>query len=711
LVVTNAKTDALSTRSPWRFLLAILIYLGLIAIIFRLDEHNILRQIIDPGSDPNIFLFFLKWWPYALTHHHDPFQVTSLTHPYTYNAAWMTSIPALALLTAPVTYFFGPIASWNILVLGALFLSSFTMFSLTWIITYDLLGALVSGLIFGFSTYQFAELVHINLIFAFPLPLIGLLLTQLHRGVLSKHWFIVITAMTLAFLAYTSTELLLTCTVSISLFILILLVWDRRVFLNLLQPYYHEIIPTLLTAGILTSPLIWYIVRGITVASSSINSPTTYSTDIVNLVVPTQVTALGGNIFAPISAHFSGNATEQSAYIGVVLLGLTSVSLIRESKKSRWVRPIGLAMLVILILSLGPRLHVAGTVTGIPLPWAVFSRLPFLDNVLPARLMLYVWLLLALWIGIWLSLSIGWRTRLIRGVLVLVGITILLPAASDIYWVRPPLSFTGSHKLSVLRSLSGGVVRLPGSPASLPFQDSYLTALLSLASNFHLSATTVPWSYNVYPHDNQLNQWPIELSAGPTNLKPDVAEQVAAFVDAYRDRYVAIYTGNHRWRAQLALLGWKHFRVGSILVYQVPQALLHKYEHYGLTHASVDYYLNALEQIETSLTCYFGKGHPLGTLDPSTMVSAACASQRLVEQSDVTSNWTTNGIWVGTYSDEIAIGMQTTGKVAHAVFTHFPRSSTTYYFSPNPHKEHLWSLPELGKGTYLILLSKKSLKN
>jgi hypothetical protein len=93
------------------------------------------------------------------------------------------------------------------------------------------------------------------------------------------------------------------------------------------------------------------------------------------------------------------------------------------------------------------------------------------------------------------------------------------------------------------------------------------------------------------------------------------------------------------------------------------------------------------------------------------MVSAACASQRLVEQSDVTSNWTTNGIWVGTYSDEIAIGMQTTGKVAHAVFTHFPRSSTTYYFSPNPHKEHLWSLPELGKGTYLILLSKKSLKN
>ena len=48
-------------------------------------------------------MWLLEWWPYALSHHLNPFLTDYVWAPVGFNFAWMTSIPLPALLAAPLT--------------------------------------------------------------------------------------------------------------------------------------------------------------------------------------------------------------------------------------------------------------------------------------------------------------------------------------------------------------------------------------------------------------------------------------------------------------------------------------------------------------------------------------------------------------------------------------------------------------------------------
>ena len=82
-----------------------------------------------------------------------------------------------------------------------------------------------------------------------------------------------------------------------------------------------------------------------------------------------------------------------------------------------------LLLLVIIIASLGPRLHLT-LITGIPLPWSLVANLPLLDQTLPGRFMMFAFLAVSLIVTIYLSepnhLGIRW-------VLAIVGIILMIP--------------------------------------------------------------------------------------------------------------------------------------------------------------------------------------------------------------------------------------------------------------------------------------------
>ena len=71
------------------------------------------------GQDSVAFMWFLTWWPFALTHHLPLFHTDYADWPAGADLAWKTSAPALGLLAAPFTRVFGALPVFNLLMIAS----------------------------------------------------------------------------------------------------------------------------------------------------------------------------------------------------------------------------------------------------------------------------------------------------------------------------------------------------------------------------------------------------------------------------------------------------------------------------------------------------------------------------------------------------------------------------------------------------------------
>ena len=53
--------------------------------------------------DPNFYVWCLRWWPYAVVHGLNPLYTHQIAAPAGHSLAWVTTVPPLALLAAPLT--------------------------------------------------------------------------------------------------------------------------------------------------------------------------------------------------------------------------------------------------------------------------------------------------------------------------------------------------------------------------------------------------------------------------------------------------------------------------------------------------------------------------------------------------------------------------------------------------------------------------------
>jgi hypothetical protein len=104
-------------------------------------------------GDTSLFIWFLEWPAYALAHGHNLFYSTALFHPGGINLLSNTSVLAIGVLLAPVTWLFGPVATLNVASTLAPALSALAMFWLLrrWVRWAP--AAFVGGLVFGFSPF------------------------------------------------------------------------------------------------------------------------------------------------------------------------------------------------------------------------------------------------------------------------------------------------------------------------------------------------------------------------------------------------------------------------------------------------------------------------------------------------------------------------------------------------------------------------------
>jgi hypothetical protein len=168
--------------------------------------------------------------------------------------------------------------------------------------------------------------------------------------------------------------------------------------------------------------------------SGSFNDPALFPADLVNIVVPTELTLVGGERAAAISRDFGANLAENGAYLGLPLLIVLGWFAWQRRRQ-----PAARLLVVLLVLGVVAELGVALRVRGdrvMALPWALAERIPALSHVLPVRFTMYVALGAAATVAIWASSPRP--ARWLRATLVAAVVISLVPAVSRNFWSTTP---------------------------------------------------------------------------------------------------------------------------------------------------------------------------------------------------------------------------------------------------------------------------------
>ncbi|OGT40962.1 MAG: hypothetical protein A3F13_01585 [Gammaproteobacteria bacterium RIFCSPHIGHO2_12_FULL_40_19] len=353
------------------------------------------KSYFGQGWDPYLYIWVFKWIPYAISHFENPLVSPWAWVPYGLNITQATTTPGLALIFWPLTSIFGPILSFNIATLLTPALSATAVFALCYEVTSKNIPSFIGGWIFGFSSYVIASLLgHAQVDFVAFLPLSLLMIVLYAKNKISFRTFTVLFTLTLIFQLLISLETFVTFTMMLGLFA----VMHFLIFKNIQQIQKivcHVFVSYLLTL-IIMSPFIYYFFYDYSNMPHILQNAAPFRIDLLNLIIPTDITSLR---YA--KTHFTGNPSEQSGYIGIPLLLFTLFFSWRLWNKKE-VRVLISILILALIFSFGERLNINGVAT-IPLPWLLIGKLPFIDNAIPARLMVYVFLCISLLLSIGLS--------------------------------------------------------------------------------------------------------------------------------------------------------------------------------------------------------------------------------------------------------------------------------------------------------------------
>jgi hypothetical protein len=415
--------------------------LGYVAISFAYFGWRVVshpgRLLVghDGQSDASTFIWSLAWWPHAILEWTGPFVPHEVYAPTGINLAWVTSVPGLALALAPVTLLFGPSVAYNVAALLLPALSAWTAFLLFRYVTRSTPAALVGGYLYGFSSYmlghEFAS--HLNLIGVFVPPLVALVVLRYVRGELGGRGLAWRLGVLVAIQLSISTEVALSVTIALALG-LVLAVWLAPATRDRLRSSLVPLVAGYAVAAVLTAPLLYYAVTG--EVEGSIDFSPDFGADLLNLVVPTEVTSLGGDTFESVSGGFPGNTAERDSYLGLPLLAIVVLLLLRRP----WTPAVRFLLAgfgVATFVSLGTALTVNGH-RVLWLPWTLASRTTGLENILPARFALYATLAVAGMVAIWLAAA---RTSVLRYALAALAVVALVPP----FWGRDFLYHPPRH--------------------------------------------------------------------------------------------------------------------------------------------------------------------------------------------------------------------------------------------------------------------------
>lgn len=411
-------------------------------------------------GDNGQMVWFIGWSGHAVANFMNPLRSNWIQFPYGADLANNTSMPLAGILSLPITLLFGPIASYNLLLVLAFSGSAASMFFVVRRWVGSQAAAFIAGLLYGFSPYMVGQGAgHLFELIAFAPPLVFLLLDEILITRKLAPWIagVCLGALEAVQLGF-SLELFADTALIAAIGVVVLAIARADVRRSLPK----AVVPLGL-AGLICAPVaaIFVFIGRTGPARTSgpihgISHLLPLSSDLTSIVAPTtnQYVNLGtagyGTRLVNLVAHggMIPDVTENGAYIGIPLLLLLLLGLIKFRRNGA-IQFVAVMAAISYLLSMGYRLKAFGHTTSIPLPFAVLLHLPLVNSEVASRYSLFMWLFAAFAIAIivdqWLfsparvpahgrrtSLAASWKTPAVTGrvapvVLLATGIVSLIP--------------------------------------------------------------------------------------------------------------------------------------------------------------------------------------------------------------------------------------------------------------------------------------------
>jgi hypothetical protein len=421
---------------------ALLCYLVLAFLTFASAWRDPQRIVLGVGGDPLLSLWFLNWTPFALSHHLNPLFTNYVDSPGGANLMWNTPSPLLGILLWPVTASAGALVAYNLAETLGVALSAFAAFVAISHFVRHRWAASVGGLLYGFSPFMMAHaLGHPQLTAAVTPPLMLVVLDDIVRRQQRPWWVDGALLGMLGACQLLLWEELLASEALVGCLCIALLcalypasVGARR------QHTIRALVGAAGVFGILASVPLGYQFLGPQQVHGSLWGLDAFVSDLLAFITPTPLQALAPSPALALSDLFAGKVYEWSSYLGIPLLVLLIYAAIR-----RWQAPLvrvtALAGTSVALLSMGALVNLAGRVLPVPvalfafafppmargtarprlmvwaflLAWGALALVPIVDNILPSRLTIFMYLAAAILLALFLDseLSRGLRPALI----------------------------------------------------------------------------------------------------------------------------------------------------------------------------------------------------------------------------------------------------------------------------------------------------------
>jgi hypothetical protein len=381
------------------------VYVVLAVWLFHPIWRNPAGNTLGAGAgDGGLFIWYIRWTAYALTHGLNPLHSDFINHPDGVNVMWNTSVLLPSLLLAPVTWLFGATVSFNLMLTGALAGSAFTGYLAARRFVTSHLAAALGGLVYGFSPAMYAQSrghLHMTLLILPPLLLLALdhILVRQRR----PPWQIGAALGLGAFCQLLTGEEVLAFTAITGLLLTIVLaaLYPREVAGR--ARYAALALGTSLAVFLPLAawPLLTQLF-GPQHIEGNIQEGVRLASDLLGFVLPNPNLLVAPDAAVEVSREFDGGLAELNAYVGVPMLTVAVFAAVRWWS-SPLVRVATIMAGLVMLLSLGSLLHVGGEVTSVGMPWGLVDDLPLLESGVPNRLMLLAWLFLGLLLAVFVD--------------------------------------------------------------------------------------------------------------------------------------------------------------------------------------------------------------------------------------------------------------------------------------------------------------------
>jgi hypothetical protein len=339
------------------------------------------------ANDQAFFEWMLSHGAHVLTHGDSPLFTDRLNVPVGVNLMANTSILALSIPLAPITLLFGPAVSYALLImLGLASTAGAWYYVLSRHIVASRSAAVIGGAIAGLGPGIVSHANgHPNIVAQFLVPFIAWRAVKLREPGRAMRNGVAL-GLLIAVQVFINEEMLFIVALAMGITLVAYTLMRWRTAKAHLRPFLAGAGVTALFAGMLVAYPLWRqffgpgAYRGLNPAVQALGA------DLAAFP------AFGSRTFIgefTNNLHLASSQAEQNAFFGWPLL-ITFVVALFWLRRNALARALGVAAVLLSILSLGSKIIVDGRHTRITGPWSLLNDLPIFDSVVPTRLSLFV---------------------------------------------------------------------------------------------------------------------------------------------------------------------------------------------------------------------------------------------------------------------------------------------------------------------------------